>query len=530
MRIRKNKFNKEHVVIVFVINLIIASLFFVSNSKINFNELSSDLANIIPICKKIDNPSLYRDDLYLNDINNVRYYTPFFIETLRFISNFTQKDYFLALNILSFVVHVCYGVIWFLLFYSLKREFWLALLFSIFIRGVIWPPGMELLGISDLWTIMPRTVYLAFLPIPFLIYQNISFGKWNLMLAAFLTGLIFNFHPISGVGGVIIYFTIYLFYNLYDQDLKIKMIFKKLILAFLFCFFGMLPYLITYFLNINNENLFNEEEFHLAFLKRIPHYFTSPVEFLKNWNRPVLYILVLFFCFFYFYDSSKKKIEFKLIFISILMLFLTANGSVYIEEFINYVLNKNLRMSFQLIRFQKYIITLLQVALYLFVVQLFYKFNFTQRLKKLSFFVFIFFILLSKHSFFEKVPVIGEDMVRMILPSNLNSSNQDYNKFVKYIKANTHQEDVFYGKGAFFIRGSAERSVVLDGKGAGMLIEGNPKDFILWYKESELFKSYNIENKIKFLRKKGVNYVVSVEEIKELNLEIQIGKYHLYKI
>ena len=123
---------KQFFVAIFV-NLVIAIAFFISNLNAEVTDISSDLANIIPICKKLDNPSLYQNDLYLGDINNVKYYTPFYVETLRFIAKFTHFDYIQALNVLSLLTHFIYGMLWFYLLFLIRKDFIIALLFSIFI-------------------------------------------------------------------------------------------------------------------------------------------------------------------------------------------------------------------------------------------------------------------------------------------------------------------------------------------------------------------------------------------------------------
>ncbi|QYS91340.1 hypothetical protein JJC04_00215 [Flavobacterium covae] len=151
-------------------NLMIASGFYWQQKEATVLDLSSDLANIIPICKKIDDPSLFSKDLFLADIKDVEYYTPFYVETLRFIAKFVDHDYIKALNILGLITHFMFGILWYLAFLKMYRFSWIAFLMSILVRGIVWPPGGELLGISELWTIMPRTLFQAFLPLPFLIY------------------------------------------------------------------------------------------------------------------------------------------------------------------------------------------------------------------------------------------------------------------------------------------------------------------------------------------------------------------------
>ena len=41
----------------------------------------------------MDNPALFPHDTFANDLDNVKYYTPFYIETLRFITNLTDGNY-----------------------------------------------------------------------------------------------------------------------------------------------------------------------------------------------------------------------------------------------------------------------------------------------------------------------------------------------------------------------------------------------------------------------------------------------------
>ena len=118
--------------LVIFINFSIAAGFYITNLDAKVEDISSDLANIIPICKKIDNPKLYQNDLYLDNIKDVEYYTPFFVQSLRFFAKFVEYDYLQALNILSFCAPFIYGLSWFMLLFSLKKDYWLALFFSVF--------------------------------------------------------------------------------------------------------------------------------------------------------------------------------------------------------------------------------------------------------------------------------------------------------------------------------------------------------------------------------------------------------------
>jgi hypothetical protein len=513
------------------VNFTIAAGFYISNLEAQVEDISSDLANIIPICKKIDNPKLYQNDLYLDNIEDVEYYTPFFVQSLRFFAKFVEYDYLQALNLLSFCAHFIYGLSWFMLLFSLKKDYWLALFFSVFIRGILWPPGAELLGISDLWTIMPRTVYSAFLPIPFLIYFKLK--KYNLIVASFVLGLIFNFHPITGLGGIILYFSIFVLYNYYLLNEKILNIGKKLLTALLFCFIGMLPFIITYATKVDNVISFDQALFNKAFLSRIPSKFNNPIRYILDWNGPIMYFFGILFIVYYFFDSSKNKVNFKILFISSFVLFFTANFSVYIENLINILFNKNIRMSFQLIRYQKLIIILFQIGLFLMLIEIFKLLSPLNKYKPYMFFGYLVLLFFSTSPLLSRFPIIGDDLTTSVLPKSMscysdNLSNYNLSKMIDYVKKNTENDAVFYG--SYLIRTGANKSVILDSKGAGMLIEGNPAKFINWYNDKSKFKTLSTNDKIAFLKNKNADYIIDDKSWDDLKPIKKIGDIYLYKI
>lgn len=523
--------NKRVLFFVFVFNLILAFGYYFQGLNAKIEDISSDLANIIPICKKIDNPSIYKNDLYLDDINNVKYYTPFFVQSLRFFAKFVNQDYLQALNLLSFFAHFLYGIFWFLLFYKLEKNFWIAMIFSLFMRGIIWPPGGELLGISDLWTIMPRTLYSVFLPIPFLLFSCLN--KYRLILASLVLGLIFNFHPITGIGGSILYFSIFILFKYFRNELFLKKSIQEVLIALSFCIIGMIPFLITYFIGVESNLLYDHATFKNAFFSRIPRVFSDPLMFVLSWNRPILYLFGLLFLLFYFFDTSKRKIHFKVLFLSGFIVFISANLSVYIEQIINFIFNKNIRMSFQLIRFQKLIIITFQIGIFLLFVE------FVKRLKltsKIQFYIFTLYfsvLICSSLSFMSRLPFFGDDISTSILPENLklsskNQKNYDLSHMIDFIKVNTEKDAVIYG--SYLVRAGADRAVVLDSKGAGMLIEGNPVKFISWYNELQQFKSLNTNDKIIFLRNKKVSYIIDGKPWEGLKPMKTVGNVYLYKI
>lgn len=525
--------NLSQKLFIFFLNLLLAAAFYVDNINALHTDLSSDSANIIPVCLKKDNPSLFANDLYLDDIKNVEYYTPFYVETLRFLSNFTSGDYLQAQNILGFFNHLIHGLLWFLLFYNIRKDYWLALLMMLLTKGIIWPPGGELIGIGELWSIMPRTIYSALLPLPFLLYVYLE--KFKLPIAALALGFILNFHPLSGIGGIIGYTFLYLF-HLYFNHQQVKTVIKDIAIILFFCSIGMFPYILIYLTSVKADIVSNPDVYELAFNKRIPKKFSDPIVFIKQWHRPIFYFYLAGFSLFYFFDSSNGKKIFKMLLGVTLVIFLSANFSVYIEDFVNNVFNLSIRMSFQLIRFQKFILVVFQIATYLLLVEVCmrYKVNAT---KKIMLFSSFFALLMFANVYpINKLPLIGDDICKTTLPSILQFGNKevsqnikDFNLMLDYVKSNTDKDAVFYG--SYYIRSSCQRSVVLDEKGASMIIEGNPEKFSQWYLDKTELKSLSQEAKILFLKSKRVTHILSEDNEWDFLIPVKIiGEAKLYKI
>jgi len=337
--------------IVFVINLVIAIGFYASNLNANYSDLSSDIQNIIPVAQKFDNPELFKNDLYLNDINNVRYYTPFYVQSLRFIAKFTNYNYLQAINVMNLISHLLFGVLWFFLIYKFVSNFWIALLVSLLVRGVVWLPGLELWGISSLWAMMPRTLYITLFPLPFIMLST-TFSR--LIIASFLIGFIFNFHPITGLGGVLLFLSfiiLYVFYFKKRNHLNIKTI----LLVFVNILLGMLPFIMTYFGKTSAIIDYDINAFNEAFNTRIPEFFLDPLLFLKQWLdvKTIFYIIPIILFYIISRNKEKKQKQSQIIIILSLILVVLPSVSVYVERLVNYIFGLNLRLSFQLIRIQK---------------------------------------------------------------------------------------------------------------------------------------------------------------------------------
>jgi len=521
---------KQKVIIVIVINLIIAICYYVSNLNANYSELSSDIQNIIPVAQKFDDPSLFKKDLYLDSLDNVKYYTPFYVQSLRFIAKFVNYDYIQAINVLGLFCHLLFGILWFFMLFKITNRFWIALLISIFIRGIVWLPGLEIWGISDLWSIMPRTVYITLLPIPFLV---LSSTRLSLITAAFLIGLIFNFHPITGLGGILLFVTFIFIYKVLFKGNSILSL-KTILSILLFVAIGMLPFLITYFSKTSTEIVYNIEEYNVAFNRRIPIFFTDPIYFLKQWFKlkNLIYILPLFVYLWLVRKDTKAFKTAKLLLILAIVLLVIPLISIPVEQLINNTLDKNLRMSFQLVRMQKVAILpgIIAIAMLLNFFSDKYK-----KVNKVMPYLCGFYLLLltfSHAKILNDTPFLSDDITRSILPHNLGliSKPEPADLMANYIANNTSKDALFCASSGFY-RGAAKRSVTLDSKGASMIIEGNPAKFIEWSKQQNKVMSMDsMDDVVLYLKSLDVDYFITPN--KKVNAEFihQEGRIILYKL
>jgi hypothetical protein len=513
--------------LVFVFNILISLLFFYKGTTQSYADLASDQLNIIPMCMKLDNPNLYKGDLFLDDIDNFKYYTPFFVEPLMFLKHQLNINYYQTINLLHSLLHVIFGLCWFLLFYLLtKKNFLISFFLSVLVRGIIWLPGMEIWGISEVWSFMPRTVYIALMPIPFLIL--FSKIKYKILLAGLTIGLVFNFHPITGLGGILI-----MLYSVFYFQQK-KHLDCSLVHFISFIFFvivGMIPFLVNYFLKTDIVSNYDLNLYNSAFDERIPSYFTSVYYFFIKWiNFKTLFIIVpiiLLYCIPLFSKIRFKHRNFILILFT--LLFTLPLLSIWVENTINSILELNLRMSFQLVRIQKLVVIPGYLAM-LYILNKLYKSKVLHK-KTLSFTIVIYLLIIpfSNLSFFNTIPFISDDLTKMILPNFTNqNSDSDIIEMGAYIEEQTPKNAVFYN--TTILRTISNRAVRLDYKGASILIEGNPNKLIDWYLSvKKLNQIKDDKKKSEYLNSLGVDYILSENKLNLKEIK-SIGKYRLYEV
>jgi hypothetical protein len=525
--------NRKHLIVI-VLNVCIAFGYYLGNLSANETHLSSDLHNIIPVCLKMDDPTLFPHDTFANDLDNVKYYTPFYIETLRFFANFTDGNYVQAINILTFLCHILFGLLWYFLLFRITNNFWVAFFVSLLLRGIVWIPGLEYWGISDMWSLLPRVVYYAIMPLPFLLLNFTN--KKKLYIAAFLAGLLFNFHPITGLSGILLFIG-FIGIHSYFENKQFKAICKLQNFSILgIIFVGMLPFFITYMTNVSVKADYDVALYKEALALKFPSFIAEPTTFWKQWFaiKYITYFSAVFAFIMYVYlkGTAKDRLRCKYLIGLSALLFILPNLVTYAELAVNSMLDTNIRMSFQLVRMQKLLILAFYFAI-LFGLDMLCR---EENIKKVFPYGVGFFVLLlvfAKNEEFDKIPFVSNDMIRRVLPNSLSVGNivngqesDDLNDVLQYIRKNTPKDAILFAPDIG--RSGGQRSVVLDSKGANMLIEGNPKRYVQWYQD---YQNYNKLSRIEsnqFLRDYGVEYVLIYIDLPEFELEYQKGKWRLY--
>ena len=526
---------KKQWILVLVFNVLIALGFFVSNLGAGYERLSSDLHNIVPMCQKFDDTSLFKGDVFAGDTDNFKYYIPFFVQKLRALSWITGGDYVAVLNLWLAFAHILFGLGWFLVLHKVFRnQFWIAFLISILIRGIVWLPGYEIWGISNLWSLMPRTVYASLLPFALLLLLKTK--KRVLLTGGFFIGLIFNFHPISGLGGVLFY---YVLLGCLKWIFKKEVSWKQISVSVVLTVLGMLPFLLTYFSKTDLVMNYDQQAYQEAFSARIPSFFSNKQQFFSRWMRLKFLFFVLPLIAYLLLGILKKGVHLKravTLLIITITLVIVPNLSLPVEQWVNAAFGSNLRMSFQLVRVQKLAILPAYAAIGFLMIFVVAHFRFAE--KSLPFFVLSYIILglISASGGLSSMPFIGDDITREIYPdlkSIIDGSvfkETDFDKMSAYIENNTLETDVFFA--SYMYRSSAKRAVVLDNKGASILIEGNPVGLIDWYKEMSTFRMLSPSEKIIFLENRKVTYIVTKSDEFDAVLQSlhQEGAIKLYRV
>lgn len=479
-------------VLVFAVFSLFVSLWFFREAiNADATSLVGDQINILAICAKKDFPNLLNSDQVVGDTRNIEFYTPFFIDVVRLLSR-PDANYLRGLNIMLLITSLLYFWGWWLLF-SLWGNRWLAGVLAFIVRGIMYPPGLELWGIAGLWTMLPRTLFLAL--VPFVLW---SWLKWRdnrraWVVILFSAGLLTNIHPISGLCVALAILAADATWTYLDTK-ELKALSIKLVAGGIAALIGMFPFIWTYLSKVRSVSGVSEAAFEEALHMRIGPLFWDPLLYGKLWLRPkwlTLALLPWLVCLLiprHWWAAYRKTIAALGVFA--LTCVLTAVLPFAIESLLKKA-GYDARFAFQLVRAGKYVMipTILLTGLLLTLAArlLAERFRGGSKIVGATLCMSVVLTLFAQHPVFKNVPILGDDIVRFLWPVNLGQIDEQehdltrartdpINGVLRWIRNNTPPEAKFVGPRA--ISSFALRSVIHDWKGAVVLIEGNPAGFV----------------------------------------------------
>jgi len=522
-----------------LVALFLAYGFYYDAKDATITATSSDQWNILPICIKLDHPGLYEGDLFAENTRDVKYYTPFFVNSIRFLTVYSEGNYIEGLNKLNFLINFAFSILWYWFFFRLFKNMSLALLMSLIVRGVLWMPGFELWGAGALWTALPRTAFIALLPIPLVLFSPLTRRPGFRYVGSLVCGIISNFHPISGLGIGVGLLVSNLLYDILDKKGLQRSIMVTCGCGLLFGI-GLLPFVHTYWKYVLGVKATDPELFNALIPLRIGEQFQNPLIAVRKFGQwrwiamiwgPVLGILAIVRRL---PEEKRRHVWFYGIFLVVVLAFalLVVPAEVMMRNF-----GMDLHMAFQLVRNVKYLI----VSVYVFVsILLWYAVSRLKetRQKAVSYLLlglFILAMLLSRFAPFNRMPLIGDDCVRSTLPNlySLKKENLfedvELDSMFDWINASVDPSATFIGPAR--LRAACRRSVVFDGKGASMVIEGNPDRFVQWGQRALALKvCSNWDEKIEHYRCWDAEYMLVKETTECGELLYSRGEWQLYDL
>ncbi|MCC6862434.1 MAG: hypothetical protein IT158_27910 [Bryobacterales bacterium] len=459
--------------------------FFWEGRQADFSQISGDQVNILTICVKKDHPELLKGDAIAGDPRSTAYYTPLFVDLVRLLSR-PGHEYLRGLNILLAVTSLIYMAGWYALFESWAGP-WLAGVLSFFSRGILWPPGNELWGVAGLWTMVPRTLFLALLPWVLWLWIRHR-GSWRGWPAAALgAGLLVNVHPLSGACVIAALAAAEMAWALSDGA-GWRRAARRSVAGLVLMLAGMSPYLWTYFSGLGDASSVDSASLQQALSMRMPGFLLDPLRYLKMWFRLKWLVLLLgpwLGCV-----LLRRRLRRHRGMLAALAVFsascMAVAGMAHGVEALLGRLGVEVHFAFQLVRAGKYVLAPSLIVLSLCVAAastwLSRRFPWGRTAVIALSGIVLVLTLFARQPVFRGVPVLGDDVARFLWPAWVPPRplnvwfGQNMEPVLAWIRGNTDVDAKFAGPG--LIRVGAMRSVIHDWVGAGMLVEGNPRAFV----------------------------------------------------
>ena len=478
-------------------SILLSMGFFWESLDNDFSSLSGDQINILTICIKLDDPEILVGDLIVGNPKNIDYYIPAFVNLVRFLS-LPDHDYLSGLRILLFFTTFIFMLGWWLLF-SVWGDSLTATIFAFLVRGIMWPPGNEVWGISGLWTMLPRTLFLALIPWALWVWIYFHRHQRGWLFSSLLLGLLVNVHPISGLG-LCLSVLLAEFYWRWTELKNPKLLWGHIIKGGVIMIAGMTPFIWSFSSTLGALPSVDPVEFSQAQRMRINPIFLHPELYLLKWGKPQ-WLLLLFGPWIAYLvllrqnHLSNYKTLIRAIAVLTIGLVLSSLLPQFLERFLK-LFDININVAFQLIRIGKYVILPSFLLASLFSAQAFkfVKKNLPySRVLALTLLTLVFTIsFFARSPIFDNVPVFSDDIIRSLWPGWFVNQRKDHELFMamEWIKGNTSINDKFVGPRE--IRVGGPRPVIHEFAGAGMLIEGNPHQFVATAKRERIFRSLEV--------------------------------------
>jgi hypothetical protein len=538
--LRRPRLSKVTLICFLAFSLVVSCSFYVEGKKATVSSLSGDQLNILAVCIKKDHPALLQGDLVVGNLRDVEYYTPWFVDAVRLFSR-PDHDYYQGLNRFLFVTSLIYFWGWWLLYRRWASPV-LAGLLALLTRGVLWPPGNELWGIGGIWTMLPRTLFVAALPWVLWLWFEGRNCSWKRYLSALLLGLVGNVHPISGaciIVAVVLAEAAWTFAETRRPGLAIS----RAVVYGAVAFLGLAPYIWTYLAKLGAYSSASRTEFDDALRMRVGPLFMEPGQYFVRFCRPQwlltlgvpwLGLLLL---------SREQRVRnrstlFALIAFAVGCLLVTF-GCIYLESLLR-LLGSQARFAFQLIRSGKYLLVPAFIVLCLVCSSL------EHRLQRKSAWgntivasaciVFCLLTMVSRLPVFNGVPVLGDDVCRELWPKMLSAENSltpeaRIDAALGWIRSNTPIDAKFVGPGQ--VRVGGLRAVIHDFGGAGMLIEGNPDAFVQAARRETALRearTHGNQRTLELLAEWGADFWLTKDLVSSAQPVYSDGTWHVYRV
>lgn len=520
--------------------------FFWDGIGADYSALSGDQYNILAICAKRDHPQLLRDDLIVGNPSDVAYYTPVFVNLVR-VASLPDHNYLRGLNILLAVTSLVYMWGWWLLF-SVWGDIWIAAISAFFVRGVLWPPGNELWGIAGIWTMLPRTLFLALLPwvLWLWFWCRRSLAGWLLTCVA--CGLLANLHPISGLGVAVALLIGECAWTL-GQARGFKTVLHRCLLGGAALLLGLAPYIWVYLSRVSNPTAVDLRELDAAIRMRIPVVLLDPSAYFERWMRPELLVLVLVpWLGAAVFVSRRLREKHADVLVGLggfaLGCILVPIACFPLERLLGN-LGFQVRFAFQLIRTGKYVLVPVMVVAVFVLTVVTHEIADRWRHGRLVVYavaiVALTLTLFARSPLFDRVPVLGNDIARLLWPRSGNrqfpgadgvtGSEQSVARILPWIRDHTPEGAKFVGPRP--IRAGSLRAVVHDWAGAVVLIEGNPLAFVEAAKRQRLLRDPRYSDPVQrsgLLASWGADYWVTKIRTTALEQVHEDGNWYIYRL